>query len=142
MTDNQMTNDPMATERLRTLLTDATRAAAFDAYGMGGDADPEVVTDAVMGSVVTGATFEREVNAKGVPMRRLHVVGEWEMDPNPPEQRPDELLHTVAETYGPHPFVRQSYKGRQIDACAHFTRTSSYEASTCGAGADDPMHTN
>ena len=52
----------------------------------------------------------------------------------------DELSTSVARTYGPHPFVRQAYKGRQLDSCAHFTQTSSYEATQCGAPARDPIH--
>ena len=86
-------------------------------------------------------TWETDVNSAGVPVRRYVMRGAWEVDPAPPRvPAHDELLHSVAETYGPHPFVRQSYKGRQIDVCAHFTRTSSHEASTCGAGKDDPIH--
>jgi len=28
------------------------------------------------------AHYEREVNEHGVPVRRLHLVGEWEVDPS------------------------------------------------------------
>lgn len=72
----------------------------------------------------------------GVPADAVQALPDEEVD----RRRHPGLLHGIAETYGPHPFVRQSYKGRQIDACAHFTRISSHEASICGASADDPVH--
>jgi hypothetical protein len=76
-------NDPMAVERLRTLLTEAARGSGYDPYVNGAAGDPDMVAEAVLNTtVVDTARFEREVNEHGVPMRRLVVTGEWEMDPN------------------------------------------------------------
>jgi hypothetical protein len=83
-----MTPDPMAVERLRTLLTDAIRETGYTAAGMGVDADPEVAAGKVLDSFPV-AHFARWTNENDVPMRRLVIASEDEMDPsrtrpNPP----------------------------------------------------------
>ncbi len=175
MTDN----DPMARERLRTILADRIEYADA-ANGHQTTADtlaPELLTE--FGAM----RFEYKVNEHDVPVRRVVAATVWEVDPERkahgdgggcstcgkfhPEtcehglsfigcddcwadahrdaaeakrKEPDELLHGVAEAYGPHAFVPQSYKGQQIDACAHFTMVNSHEASQCSAGVDDAIH--
>jgi hypothetical protein len=94
-------NDPMALARLRNVI-----AETIDRPGM----DDPWHQAAPIAAVFPSAHFEREVNEHGVPMRRLVVTGEWEMDPAKPRdadlsRRPDGQLlewgdgrwHEVAE---------------------------------------------
>lgn len=73
------TNDVMALERLRTLLTEA-----IDKPGI--DSPAEHAEDAL--TALPAARFERTVNDAGVPMRRVVACGEWEMDPCPTKRGP------------------------------------------------------
>lgn len=69
MTDHEA----LAHERLRTLIADAIDEPGVDA--------PYHKAEPVIDRFPL-AYFDRTVNGYGVPMRRVHAVGEWEVDPN------------------------------------------------------------
>lgn len=74
----EASNDPMAIERLRTIV-----AEALDGPRMRPGVDiPWREAEPIVHALTGGpAYFERAVNGEGVSMRRVHVVTGWEMDP-------------------------------------------------------------
>lgn len=69
-----MTHDPMAHERLRTILN----SAADDAWVE--DDFSQRIGD-IAADQFPEARFERQVNEHGVAVRRVVAVTEWEVDP-------------------------------------------------------------
>jgi hypothetical protein len=84
----------MAVERFRSVLTDVTDAA----FGAGDRIR-------LMLEAFPSAQFVQDVNAAGVPVRRLVVHGEWEVDPNPPavpQVERGDVVHYVDREFGEH----------------------------------------
>lgn len=155
-----MTTDPavpapdvLAVERFRTVLTDSVVWAQRNETS-------EV--DSVLAEFPS-AQFVHDVNSAGVPVRRLVVHGEWEVDPNPPKVDP--RLGEAARVLGPsltspadpyrtdappipwapaesptHPFEPVRYKGRIEEGCGHFTRINSHEGTMCGEPRSATIH--
>lgn len=76
-------HDPIAHERFRTICDDTIeREDSGDDYPTTSD-----MLAAVLTQRFPTAHFERTVNEHGVAVRRVHVVGEWEVDPEPCRDR-------------------------------------------------------
>lgn len=74
-------SDPMAVERLRTLIVEALIAphSGVDLHEIAASAAAKEIRLEVLRNV----TFQHDVNSAGVPMRRVVAYGEWEIDPEP-----------------------------------------------------------
>ncbi len=72
-------NDPMAAERLRTIMTDRIDDAATvsDEGELGAHLSGELLAE------FAGVTFERMTNEHGVQVRRVAGRTGWEVDPEP-----------------------------------------------------------
>jgi hypothetical protein len=162
--------DPLARERFRTILLGPIEAEAeriWDDHGISyGD---DAAAAEIVGSFPE-AYFERRTNDNGVRMRRVVVIGEWEVDPMPAVKNMQEPCDTCASDEcgapslaevvavlrtgsddplppGPvwdsskrHPYVDTLDHGRSIGLCSHLTMISGHEGILCYATRSDPIH--
>jgi hypothetical protein len=80
--------DPLAAERFRTVLTDVIGKQIDDHYDGGAHANEDEVAKDILDHFPE-AHFEHRTNEHGVPMRRVAVAGEWEVDPAPSAKCPN-----------------------------------------------------
>lgn len=76
-------SDALAVERFRTILADTMLDSAVGSYASGNHPTIDYHAGRILDHFPS-AQFVHDVNANGVPVRRLAVHGEWEVDPNPP----------------------------------------------------------
>jgi hypothetical protein len=75
-----MTTDPLAHERLRTILTDRIDAGFYQGGEIAEQADPDAVAGDIL-DAFPDAHFEYRTNDAGVAVRRVVAEGAWETDP-------------------------------------------------------------